>query len=55
MQIRPDQPQAPSAIRSDLGAIFVSMELSRSSWLITSLSPGGGEKISKHRPYDCWA
>ena len=48
MQIRPDQPQAPSAIRSDLGAIFVSMELSRSSWLITSLSPGGGEKISKH-------
>src|SRR5450631_485167 len=39
MQIRPDQPQAPSAIRSDLGAIFVSMELSRSSWLITSLSP----------------
>ncbi|MBB6413921.1 hypothetical protein HNQ71_006630 [Mesorhizobium sangaii] len=24
------------------------MELSRSKWLITSLSPGGGEKISKH-------
>jgi transposase len=48
MQIRPDQPQAPSAIRSDLGAIFVSMELSRSSWLITSLSPGNGEKMSKH-------
>ncbi len=48
MQIRPDQPQAPSAIRSDLGAIFVSMELSRSSWLITSLSPGSGEKMSKH-------
>jgi transposase len=55
MQIRPDEPQAPSAIRSDLGAIFVSMELSRSNWLITSLSPGGGEKMSKHRPYDCWA
>ena len=48
MQIRPDQPQAPSAIRSDLGAIFVSMELSRSSWVITSLSPGSGEKMSKH-------
>ncbi len=48
MQIRPDRPEAPSAIRSDLGAIFVSMELSRSSWLITSLSPGGGEKMSKH-------
>jgi transposase len=24
------------------------MELSRSTWLITSLSPGGGEKMSKH-------
>ena len=32
----------PTAIRSDLGAIFVSLELSRSSWLITSLSPRGG-------------
>jgi len=31
-----------------LGAIFVSLELSRSTWLITSLSPGGGEKMSKH-------
>jgi transposase len=39
-------PQA-AAIRVDLGAIFVSMELSRSSWLITSLSPGGGEKMSR--------
>ncbi len=41
---RPEQ----AAIRTDLGAIFVSMELSRSSWLITSLSPGGREKMSKH-------
>jgi transposase len=40
--------EAPSAIRTDLGAIFVSLELSRSTWLITSLSPGGGEKLSKH-------
>jgi transposase len=40
--------EEPTAIRTDLGAIFVSMELSRSSWLITSLSPGGGEKMSKH-------
>ena len=24
------------------------MELSRSTWLITSLSPDGGEKMSKH-------
>ncbi|HKX79988.1 MAG TPA: IS110 family transposase [Novosphingobium sp.] len=35
-------------IRTDLGAIFVSMELSRSIWLITSLLPGSGEKLSKH-------
>jgi len=40
--------EAPSAIRTDLGAIFVSLELSRSTWLITSLSPGSGEKLSKH-------
>ena len=38
----------PTAIRADLAAIFVSLELSRSSWLITSLSPGGGEKMSCH-------
>jgi transposase len=40
--------ERPAAIRVDLGAIFVSMELSRMKWLITSLSPGGGEKMSKH-------
>src|SRR3954454_8555381 len=38
----------PAAIRTHIGAIFVSLELSRSNWLITSLSPGGGEKMSKH-------
>ena len=48
MQTVADRPEAPSAIRSDLGAIFISLELSRSTWLITSLSPGGGEKMSKH-------
>ena len=48
MQIATDRPQAPTAIRTDLGAIFVSLELSRSTWLVTSLSPGGGEKMSKH-------
>lgn len=37
-----------TAIQTQLGAIFVSMELSRSTWLVTSLSPGGGEKMSKH-------
>ncbi|MBY0251281.1 MAG: IS110 family transposase [Methylobacterium organophilum] len=40
--------ERPAAIRVDLGAIFVSMELSRSKWLITSLAPGGGERMSKH-------
>jgi transposase len=48
MQVLADRPEAPSAIRSNLGAIFVSLELSRSTWLITSLSPGSGEKMSKH-------
>ena len=43
-----DRPEEPTAIRTDLGAIFVSMELSRSSWVITSLSPGNREKMSKH-------
>lgn len=42
------QPEKPTAIRTHLGAIFVSLELSRSKWLITSLLPGGGEKMSKH-------
>lgn len=43
-----ERPEEPTAIRIDLGAIFVSLELSRSTWLITSLSPGGGTKMSKH-------
>jgi len=43
-----DRPHAPAAIRIDLGAIFVSMELSKSTWLMTSLSPGLSEKMSKH-------
>jgi transposase len=38
----------PVAIRTQFGAIFVSLELSRSTWLVTSLSPGKGEKMSKH-------
>ena len=48
MQIASDRPEVPTAIRIDLGAIFVSLELSRSTWLVTSLSPGGREKMSKH-------
>jgi len=38
--------QAVTAV--DDGAIFVSLELSRSSWLVTSLSPGS-QKMSKHK------
>ncbi len=38
-----------AAVRNELSAIFVSLELSRSTWLVTSLSPGGGEKMSKHQ------
>jgi transposase len=37
-----------AAIRVQLCAIFVSLELSRSTWLVTSLSPGAGEKMSQH-------
>jgi transposase len=37
----------PAAIRTQFGAIFVSLELSRSTWLVTSLSPGKAEKMSK--------
>jgi hypothetical protein len=40
-------PKAQTAIRMDLGAIFVSLELSRTTWLLTSLSPGGGERMAK--------
>jgi transposase len=43
-----DHRPTQTAIRTDLAAIFVSLELSRSVWLITSLSPGAGEKMSKH-------
>jgi transposase len=43
-----ERQEKPIAIRTDLGAIVISLELSRSIWLITSVSPGGGEKMSKH-------
>ncbi|EJL20126.1 IS110 family transposase [Novosphingobium sp. AP12] len=37
-----------AAVSIQLNAIFVSLELSRSTWLVTSLSPGRGERISRH-------
>jgi hypothetical protein len=43
-----DQSVTPTTIGADLCAIFISLELSRSTWLATSLSPGRGEKMSKH-------
>ena len=45
-------PAAGSTVfRDDLSAIFVSLELSLSSWLVTSLSPDNGEKcLGARRP-----
>ena len=43
-----DPHEEPAAIQTHIGAIFISLELSRSKWLITSLVPGGGQRISKH-------
>lgn len=59
MSAEPSSP--PAAIRVDLGAIFVSLELSKSTWLVTSLSPGT-ERMSRHSVpggdlpglLDCW-
>ena len=48
METTTNLPTEPTAIRTDLGAIFVSLELSRSSWVVTALLPGGGEKMSRH-------
>lgn len=45
---RPEGQSTMAAIQYDLGAIFVSLELSQSKWLVTSLSPGGGERMSRH-------
>ena len=42
-------PEERTFVRHEPGAIFVSLELSRSTWLITSLSPGGGQKMSRHQ------
>jgi transposase len=47
MQVTAKHTEALVAIRTNLGAIFVSLELSRSKWLVTSISPGAGEKMSK--------
>jgi transposase len=43
-----DAHEEPAAIHTHIGAIFISLELSRSKWLITSLVPGGGQRMSRH-------
>jgi transposase len=48
MRVADHRSEDQTAIQTNLGAIFISLELSRSTWLITSLSPGNGEKMSKH-------
>lgn len=34
--------------QKEVNAIFVSVELSKKTWLVTSISPGAGEKLSRH-------
>jgi transposase len=48
MQSIAERHEEPTAIQTNLGAIFVSLELSRSIWLVTSVSPGSGGTMSKH-------
>jgi hypothetical protein len=48
MQLNACDTEKRTAIRTDLGAIFASLELSRSTWRITSLAPGADEKMSKY-------
>jgi transposase len=40
--------ETAAAIQTSLAAIFVSLELSQKTWVVTSLSPGDGERMSKH-------
>ena len=50
MLSRADNTETGTSIRTDLRAIFVSLELSRTTWLVTSLSPGhAGEDVKALR------
>jgi hypothetical protein len=42
-----DSVHAAEATRRELGAIFASVELSKKTWLLTSMSPGTGQKMSR--------
>lgn len=46
MLVEAHRSDAQSAVHTNLNAIFVSLELSQSKWLITSLAPGNGAKLS---------
>jgi transposase len=48
MRAAAHRPEDQTVISTNRGAIFISLELSRSTWLVTSLLPGGGERMSKH-------
>ena len=43
-----DAHEEAAAIQTHISAIFISLELSRSKWLVTSLAPGGGQRMSRH-------
>ncbi|WP_176590492.1 IS110 family transposase [Sphingobium sp. EM0848] len=47
MSVTSHRTESSPVVRVDLGAIFCSLELSQSKWLVTSLSPGSGEKLSR--------
>jgi uncharacterized protein len=49
MQTEAAHVETSTAIQTDLAAIFISLELSRSIWLITSLSPGNGAAGARKR------
>ncbi|MCZ7448194.1 IS110 family transposase [Rhizobium rhizogenes] len=43
-----DNAHAAGTPHRELGAIFASIELSKKTWLLTTMSPGAGDKISRH-------
>ncbi|ULJ82740.1 IS110 family transposase (plasmid) [Rhizobium sp. C104] len=43
-----DNAHAADTPRGELGAIFASIELSKKTWLLTTMSPGAGDKMSRH-------
>lgn len=47
MLVEADRSNAPSDVRTGLTVIVILLKLSQSRWLITSLAPGNGEKVSK--------